>query len=250
MKKYAKEYRAWTRIKYNCYSPSSKYYDRYKDKQIEVCQRWLDSFDSFLEDMGTAPSKKHVLIRIDPNKGFSLENCKWKSGNTYITGELISYICVNDEPAKQTLLVPFDTPFFAPINEYTWFLHRKKGNPTYVTARKPGENGNKIFLHHIILPPKDNYLTDHINGDGLDNRTCNLRYATHSTNGINRHKIKAKSGYQGVYLHKGTNKWAAQVGERPNKTHIGLFNTKEEAVFAYRTEARNRYGDFVPNYWQ
>lgn len=250
MDKKSKEYKVWIRIKYNCYNPNSATYNNYSSSGINVCKQWLNSFEIFLDDMGKAPSKNHIFVRIDNTLDFTPENCKWICfGNTYITGKSVSYICINDAPNNLTILVPFDTTMINDVDNYSWYFHRKNKVATYVRARNHGVKDKSILLHHIILPLKKGYLTDHINGDGLDNRACNLRYSTHETNGINRHKINAKSGYQGVYLHKATNKWAAQIGDR-NKKHIGLFSTKEEAVTAYRDTAREIYGDFTPSYWQ
>jgi hypothetical protein len=195
--------------------------------------------------MGKAPSEKHRLTRIDNNKGFSPENCEWRYGNTYLIDRDIGYICINDEKQKQTILAAFDTVIFTEVDKHKWFIHRKNGQPYYVVTKKQKDTGKSLYLHHLILPRKEGLLTDHKNGDGTDNRACNLRYATHETNGINRHKINAKSGYQGVYFHKATNKWAAQLGQK-NRINIGLFSTKEDAATAYRTEAIKQYGEFVP----
>jgi len=77
---------------------------------------------------------------------------------------------------------------------------------------------------------------DHINGNRADNCFVNLRQATSLQNNRNQKLYKNnRSGKSGVTYHKLTNKWQASIGNGENKTYLGLFKTKEEAI-----EARNK----------
>lgn len=73
-----KEYDCWCSMKDRCYNPNNQDYDIYGGAGISVCDRWLNSFENFLEDMGYAPTKKHSLDRFPNNKGiYELSNCRW-----------------------------------------------------------------------------------------------------------------------------------------------------------------------------
>lgn len=70
------EYNSWRAMRARCLFKSHEAYKNYGGRGITVCKRWVDSFDNFLEDMGPRPEGK-TLDRVDVNKGYYKENCRW-----------------------------------------------------------------------------------------------------------------------------------------------------------------------------
>lgn len=69
-------YYSWLNMTQRCNNPSNPAFTDYGGRGITICERWM-RFEDFLEDMGERPSKDLSLDRIDNNKGYCKENCRW-----------------------------------------------------------------------------------------------------------------------------------------------------------------------------
>jgi hypothetical protein len=116
------------------------------------------------------------------------------------------------------------------LDQYYWFamrdkvtnyaagyLSRKPEGHAVMAGRKRRPNGRggmakRIPMHRFLLNAPDDMEVDHINGNGLDNRRCNLRLATRSENLANRRLFRNnKLGHKGIHYDKATGRYAVMI---------------------------------------
>lgn len=78
------EYNSWRGMKNRCLNKNHEYYK----KGITICDRWIDSFTNFLEDMGQKPDG-YSLDRIDPLGNYEPSNCRWANQSTQSINKII-----------------------------------------------------------------------------------------------------------------------------------------------------------------
>lgn len=99
------EYHTWSSMKRRCNLKTSNKEDYilYAGRGIIVCDRWLNSFENFIEDMGMKPTPKHSIDRIDNNKGYYKENCRWATNKQQSRNKRNNfYVAYNNETKTLT----------------------------------------------------------------------------------------------------------------------------------------------------
>lgn len=71
------EYNVWDAMKQRCLNTNCVNYENYGARGITVCERWINSFAAFIEDVGPRPSDKHSLDRINNNGNYEPSNVRW-----------------------------------------------------------------------------------------------------------------------------------------------------------------------------
>lgn len=89
-----------------------------------------------------------------------------------------------------------------------------------------------LFMHRLIMNNTSKLSTDHINGNGLDNRKVNLRIVSVRENSQNQH-VKKTSIYPGLYFNNQNQKWISQISINGKHKHLGCFKTEIEAFKSY-----------------
>ena len=153
-------------------------------------------------------------------------------------GAIADSICTI--PLTKGLFAVVDKCDYERLSQYKWFA--KRCGHSWYAAR--GLKGRTYFMHWGVLGRKEGFITDHINGNGLDNRRENLRFATQSENRRNRRKWQGKN-YKGVRYREDMKKWEALIRVDGKLKSIGYFDRAIEAARAYDRAALEHFGEFA-----
>jgi hypothetical protein len=138
-----------------------------------------------------------------------------------------------------------DDKHFDLVSKYNWYFNSEGYAIGYIPPR-----GRIISMHKLILPSIEGKEIDHRDGNKLNNRNDNLRYATRTQNHANRHKKSRRkySNYKGVGYRNDRFRrkpWKAVVCVNGKVIRIGDYSTEEEAVIAYNQKATEVFGEYA-----
>ena len=113
-KSFSQEYNSWANMKARCSNPNHPSFSYYGGKGITYCKEW-DSFINFYNDMGELPTPNHTLDRIENNKGYSKDNCRWATrkeqadNRDYVTHDKIDGVIMNRKEVANHIGIASDT---------------------------------------------------------------------------------------------------------------------------------------------
>jgi hypothetical protein len=133
------------------------------------------------------------------------------------------------------------------LSKYKWHLNYKGyAKRSEYAGKKDGKRKTKTYSLHRELMGALGYngITDHIDGNPLNNQKSNLRLADARLNAFNR-----KSQRNSISCYKGVSKsrygWRARIMSEGKSIHVGYFNTEIEAANAYNLAAKKHHGEFA-----
>jgi len=138
-----------------------------------------------------------------------------------------------------------DDDDYEKVNKYKWHV-------LYGYARREQRENRKrfcLFMHTFVMQTPKGFIVDHINGNSLDNRKCNLRLTNRQGNARNARKRKdgLSSRFIGVYFdsERGKNPWVAKINIEGKRTYIGSFAEEKVAALARDAWAKKYYGEYA-----
>ncbi|MDE5772152.1 MAG: HNH endonuclease [Ruminococcus sp.] len=191
----------------------------------------------------TSVNKKNAMWKCQCDCGNFTEvsTCHLKSGHTKSCRHCQKFI-IEDDHVKCLLdkgrFFIFDISDLELVKKYKWSINN------YGYARTWSSQTGYVTLHRLLMGYPENIMVDHINGNRLDNRRCNLRLATAIENSWNSANRTNCNGYKGVTRHQ-SGKYNARITVNKVTISLGYYTTPFDAAVAYDKAAINYFGEFA-----
>jgi hypothetical protein len=145
-------------------------------------------------------------------------------------------------PLTQGKVALVDDEDYERLSCHKWRALRNKNR--WYAMRDGG--GRKILMHREIMGAPQGLQVDHIDGNGLNNQSCNLRICTNAENQHNQGvRSSNTSGFKGVSWYKRYRKWQVAIRIDGERKYLGYFSNKVEAARAYDNAAKRYHGEFA-----
>jgi len=149
-------------------------------------------------------------------------------------------------PLTQGKFAIVDDADYLELMKYKWYAHNLSG--VYYADRAIRRNNKvvNVSMHRQIMGAQFGQQIDHKNGNGLDNRRCNLRFSTQQQNVQSQRPTRGgTSKYKGVSWIKQYQKWYACIKCNGKNRNLGYFDNEMEAAKVYDEKAKELFGEFA-----
>lgn len=142
------------------------------------------------------------------------------------------------------LVTLVDKEDFEYLNQWKWCVNKCGKNFYALRGVMKNKKNITIYMHRILSNNESRLLTDHINGDTLDNRKSNLRICTHKQNSRNsKHSIS--NDYKGIWYNKKKKYYQSYITVDGRHIYLGKSDTPIEAAIKYDIGAYKYFGEFA-----
>lgn len=145
-----------------------------------------------------------------------------------------------------------DDEHFAYLNQWAWTAKKGGKSGTIYAYRRETVGGKQrtVRMHRVVLERMGHDMEgmegEHADMNGLNNRSANLRPATHAENQRNKGcQRNSKSGVKGVSFDRAIQRYRAVLVVNGKKAYSGIFDNIEDAKDAYRLAAIVHHGQFA-----
>ena len=151
-------------------------------------------------------------------------------------------------PQKTSIMV--DDEDYDRVNTFTWYSYRHR-RTQYVRSTVWDAKRKKhlhFYLHRILTGAIPGESIDHINGNGLDNRRSNLRFATaHQNQSNKRLSLSSRTGFKGVSIDKRRRNtpFRSRIHNLGASIWLGYFHNARDSAIAYDEAANRLFGEYA-----
>lgn len=131
-----------------------------------------------------------------------------------------------------------DDEDFELVSRFKWHSLKIHNKPT-------GYAVSNVRMHRLIIDVPSDMYVDHINGDPLDNRRCNLRICTNAQNQQNTESRGGSSRYKGVSFNKKAGKWVGAFLFEGRCYYCGQWENEDDAARAVDKKRGEVCGTFA-----
>ncbi len=140
-----------------------------------------------------------------------------------------------------------DDEDFEHLSQWKWFA-QKTPMGSFYAQRREHHGGPVVLMHRYLAQTPAGLVTDHVDGNGLNNQRANLRSATALQNMMNKAPNRGGSSpLKGAVFDRGhkSRPWRASIRLNGRLKYLGNYTTPEEAAAAYAAAATVHFGAFA-----
>jgi len=143
-------------------------------------------------------------------------------------------------PLSNGLFATVDAADYEKVSKYKWYASYR-GSNVYAVCN---QGKRRVYMHRMLMRPRTGYIVHHLDGNGLNNRRCNLRVCTRREHQASRGPCGGTSRFVGVFRHNDKKgKWHANIQWRGEHYDLGLFDDEIEAAKARDRKAYELHGE-------